>query len=609
LRLAICFLFVSLATGLVRSISVDSLFWVANGVLLAYLLLASRRRWPAYLATGFAAQMVGGALTGVSWRMNLLLTSLNLLEVLIGALLLRKRSTAPPQFTDLGYLLRFVLFGIVAGPLATGLIVAVASRLWPHIPFGATPLEWVASDAFGIGIVTPISVAVSLGAFRRTLRIEKNWIYILLLASVTVTAFSHTSVPLLFVIYPVLVLVLLRMGIGWASVATLFVAGVGGGFTVHGQGPFALSLPVSPLEPSLLLLVYVSSVMFMLYSISVVLERQHSAESRLQEIVALHTLVTENSRDVIILSDLHGHRNYVSSAAETLFGWKPEEMIHQANMELVHPDDLSSIDAHMSAMRYGIGGGILEYRIRKKDGEYVWVEANVRVVCDPATGFPSGHLILLRGISERKRAEQKLKEAYNAVEALAVTDSLTGLANRRRLDQCLATEWRRSMRDRQPLSILMIDVDKFKIYNDTYGHLRGDSCLKQIAEACMDVVSRPGDLVARFGGEEFAVILPNTHNEGAVQVAREVCEAVSSRGLPHSGQSYGIVTISVGCATMIPHFGIHSQDLIQMADLALYQAKHGGRNQVCNGNTQTIADEDESKAKDSTESTADVSVA
>jgi diguanylate cyclase (GGDEF)-like protein len=130
----------------------------------------------------------------------------------------------------------------------------------------------------------------------------------------------------------------------------------------------------------------------------------------------------------------------------------------------------------------------------------------------------------------------------------------------------------------------MLDVDLFKPYNDTYGHQRGDSCLKQIAEACMDVVSRPGDLVARFGGEEFIVILPNTESEGAMQVANEICEALRSRRLPHSGSPFGIVTISIGCATMIPEFGRHAPDLIAIADHALYEAKHDGRNQVCIGN-------------------------
>jgi len=132
-----------------------------------------------------------------------------------------------------------------------------------------------------------------------------------------------------------------------------------------------------------------------------------------------------------------------------------------------------------------------------------------------------------------------------------------------------------------------MDVDHFKLFNDAYGHVRGDGCLKQIAEACMDVVSRPGDLVARFGGEEFVVILPNTKNEGAVKVAQEICDGVSFRGLPHSGSATGVVTISLGCATFIPKFGKHTHDLIESADRALYRAKELGRNRVCNANDLT----------------------
>jgi len=113
--------------------------------------------------------------------------------------------------------------------------------------------------------------------------------------------------------------------------------------------------------------------------------------------------------------------------------------------------------------------------------------------------------------------------------------------------------------------------------------VRGDSCLKQIAEAAQDVIARPGDLVARFGGEEFAIILPDTASDGARKVAQEVCEALSNRKLPHSGNPFGVMTISVGCATMIPSFGQHSVALIEMADAALYQAKRSGRNRICSG--------------------------
>src|SRR5208283_4671548 len=152
----------------------------------------------------------------------------------------------------------------------------------------------------------------------------------------------------------------------------------------------------------------------------------------------------------------------------------------------------------------------------------------------------------VREITQRKLAEQQLAEAYRTVEALAITDALTGLANRRHFDQCLTNEWRRGMRDRKPISLLLIDADLFKAYNDAYGHLRGDNCLKQIAEAIQDVVSRPGDLVARFGGEEFAVILPNTPAPGAFQLAQDVCAMMGNRLLPHSANPAGVVTISAG---------------------------------------------------------------
>jgi len=290
--------------------------------------------------------------------------------------------------------------------------------------------------------------------------------------------------------------------------------------------------------------------------------------------------VTDNSRDVIIVADFDGNRSFVSSASEAMFGWKREEMLRKSN-EWVHPDDLPMLHSHIKAMHSGVQQGMIEYRVRKKNGEYVWVEANVCIIHDPVTGLPSGNLILFRDISERKRAEQQLREAYRAVEAMSLTDVLTGLANRRRFDQYLATEWRRCVRDNKPLSLLMCDVDQFKAYNDTYGHQHGDSCLKQIAEACMDVVSRPGDLVARFGGEEFVVALPNTESEGALQVANEICESLRSRRLPHTGSPFGIITISIGCATLIPQAGMHAPDLIAMADHALYTAKHNGRNQVC----------------------------
>jgi diguanylate cyclase (GGDEF)-like protein/PAS domain S-box-containing protein len=300
---------------------------------------------------------------------------------------------------------------------------------------------------------------------------------------------------------------------------------------------------------------------------------------------SLHALVTQNSRDVILLADFDGRPNYISPAVLGLTGWAPKETMHRGFSEMVHPEDLPKIEALVHDLRQGAESATIEYRIRKRSGEYVWVEGGFRALGYPGTGIRSGVLIIVRDIAERKSSEALLMQAYQAVERLAVADPLTGLANRRRFDEYLRVEWQRAIRDENPLALLMVDVDHFKLYNDTYGHLQGDACLKQIADSALDVVSRSGDLVARYGGEEFAILLPGTGHEGAMKVAAEVCQALRSRQLPHGANPHGIVTISVGCATMVPRMHQEPASLIDIADRALYTAKLQGRNRICSGST------------------------
>jgi diguanylate cyclase (GGDEF)-like protein/PAS domain S-box-containing protein len=591
MRLGICFVFVALATGPVLKGFGSNLIWIANGVLLTFPLVASRKRWPAYFATGFVAQFVAGILAGLLWQTNLLYCLLNILEVGLALALMRRGSKGVPRFTNQVYLLRFIGFGVLVAPAAAGLASAAVMHFWPQYVHGSTAIEWFASDALGIALATPVCVAILLGRYKRAARFGLNWLFVPLLGGVTVAAFTQTGTPLLFVIYPLLALIVVQMGMGWAASALLFVAGVSGWCTFHHFGALAYLSGFCTIEPSLLLQLFIASGVFLLYSFSLVLEREESARRRLEEIANLHALVSENSRDAIILADLSGHRSYGSAAAKSISGWKPEELMTKEGIEHIHPDDRERAQSIMRSLNSGTEGAMIECRVRKEDGEYVWVEASLRVVKGQNLNEPSRVLNIVRDISQRKEAELKLQQAYDAVEAMAVTDALTGMANRRQFDQYLGTEWRRSARDRQPLSLIMMDVDHFKLFNDAYGHVRGDSCLKQIAEACMDVVSRPGDLVSRFGGEEFAVILPNTDNAGAMKVAQEICDCVSFRRLPHTGSPLGVVTISLGCATLIPKFGKHTQDLIEAADRALYRAKAGGRNQVCNSNGLPGGDE------------------
>ncbi|MBI5041308.1 MAG: GGDEF domain-containing protein [Gammaproteobacteria bacterium] len=165
-------------------------------------------------------------------------------------------------------------------------------------------------------------------------------------------------------------------------------------------------------------------------------------------------------------------------------------------------------------------------------------------------------------------------------QTLASLDGLTQIPNRRHFDVALANEWKRAARSGTPLSVILIDVDKFKVYNDTYGHQAGDVCLQRVARVLSDNLRRAGDMVARYGGEEFVLLLHQTPRDEGVVLAERLRASVERLGIEHSGVEGGKVTISVGGATCIPEPQVQEAALLRAADDALYQAKHGGRNRV-----------------------------
>jgi len=175
----------------------------------------------------------------------------------------------------------------------------------------------------------------------------------------------------------------------------------------------------------------------------------------------------------------------------------------------------------------------------------------------------------------------ELKRHRDLLTAMATIDGLTGIANRRRFDEVLHQEWHRAQRSAAPLAVLMIDIDHFKRYNDKYGHLAGDDCLKEVACAMTGVVKRPGDLLARYGGEEFACILSETDAEGALVVAEQILKAVSGLKIEHSeSPTAPFVTVSIGFCATWPDTGHTRQQLTDCADQNLYRAKNTGRNRV-----------------------------
>ena len=187
-------------------------------------------------------------------------------------------------------------------------------------------------------------------------------------------------------------------------------------------------------------------------------------------------------------------------------------------------------------------------------------------------------------VRARVRNHAILKRKADLLESLAHVDSLTNIANRRRLDRALLQEWRRCQRADKSLALLMIDIDSFKAYNDHYGHGQGDVCLTKVAAALAAGLQRPADIVARFGGEEFAVLLPETDIAAATLMGERLREQIAALRIPHAPkQKYEQVTISVGCASVLPGESLKPPDLLDAADRNLYAAKSAGRNRVCAG--------------------------
>ena len=179
-----------------------------------------------------------------------------------------------------------------------------------------------------------------------------------------------------------------------------------------------------------------------------------------------------------------------------------------------------------------------------------------------------------------EKLTEELLEANEKLERMLMIDGITGIANRRHFDDRYQEEWRRAMRDGSSIAVIIADIDNFKKYNDAYGHLRGDACLRQVAEALAAVISRGGDLVARFGGEEFAVLLPNTDSVGAVVVAESLRSAVNRLAIEHKDSPFQTLTMSFGLAIGCPEREEGPEKLLEKADKALYQAKAAGRNNV-----------------------------
>jgi diguanylate cyclase (GGDEF)-like protein/PAS domain S-box-containing protein len=561
-----------------------TILWPSNGFLIGVLLCSPRRHWPPYLVLGYLVDLcvnitLDHLTIGHFAYTSFYLAFCNMLEVYLASALLYKTINPNPDLTQRRQLLHLHLYGFIVAPAIAALLASFGITGQFVIPEFHSFQQWYTADALGICIVTPLY----LSFHQRVHFPDRTWLEIAtLFITLCLTSFFifwQTRYPLLYVVLPSLLVIGTRMRLAGSALGLLLVSIIGGFLTTQGHGPVALSPSSLPFR-CLQLQFFVAVSMLILYIIEVLKAESARLQFNLQSSETRFRLLAEVSHDIILLTDLTGSRRYVSPAVTEVLGWEPHELIGGNDLQISHPDDAAALEDLLTQCREGHPTNILPYRCRKKDGSFVWVEANLRLYRDTVTGVPVGFVNVVRDISSRKAAEDKLSQAYQIVESLASVDGLTGLANRRRLDEIMEQQWRNAIRHQTPFSLLIFDVDNFKPYNDLYGHLQGDSCLRHIADATRAIIHRPTDLLARYGGEEFVVILPETDAAGAHEIAEHIRLAVAQLCIPHEGNPHNCVTVSVGCATRIPQRETTPESLFTAADQALYQAKAGGRNRT-----------------------------
>ncbi|MDN4988134.1 diguanylate cyclase [Bradyrhizobium sp. WYCCWR 13022] len=327
-------------------------------------------------------------------------------------------------------------------------------------------------------------------------------------------------------------------------------------------------------------MLYVIALVLLIAIIGAVLVRQLQRGQRMAaaliEKEAHFRLLAEGSSDMVTRIGLDERLRYVSPSSNRVVGWRPNQLIGTDALAGINPEDRPQVQAIVDAMKRGeMDEARITYRNGHRQKTEVWLESTMRVTRKD-NGNVDGVVAISRDITEQKKLETRL-------ETLAIEDSLTGLANRRRFDERLREEWARAYRDRSSLGLLMIDVDHFKAYNDEYGHPAGDACLRVVARTIAAEVQRVGDLAARYGGEEFAMLLPNTDAAGCARVGERIGSAVHDAGLVHATNPAGpCVTVSVGGAACRPaaERTAGAGSLVEAADRALYAGKTAGRDRL-----------------------------
>ncbi|KMO71794.1 Phytochrome-like protein cph2 [Mycolicibacterium chlorophenolicum] len=565
---ALCFL----VRGLVYLDSWSyAMVWPAVAPQLVALLTAPRRQWPVYLAAFAAIQIIPGRFVlGLSPEIGVLST---LTAVVFAAMMLhRDQDWVSGRSDSLRSWQRFLFYGVFVAPVLASPIGVAGLALNGEVGTDARALAfaamaWYLTEAVGIAFLVPLMLRWRHYARRHTVH-EVAWFTMMTAVTVGLCAASATksSFVLVFLTGLPALLVLIRSGIASAFAEMAIGSALVLGSTFAGYGPFAASLD-DPGQSMISAQVFVLGAFTMVVLVAAALEDRERLVALDDASHKAYELIAELTGDVVILVDADGNVLHRASEGHEILDI-PDGPITKARwLDHIHPDDRDA-RADFPASDPGASA---PFRVRRTDGSWGWYVLHSRRTADGLTAA------IMRDVTLEREVQDSLTDMAN-------TDPLTGLANRRGLDQRAAEIWRRAAEDGEQVTALFVDIDHFKSFNDLYGHQAGDECLRHLAEVLAHLADPSVCVAARYGGEEFAVVLSGC--DDASGFAKGLVRAIRSLSIPHGGTDTGTVTISVGVATLRPWRLTGSdpdtavRELLDRADKALYAAKSEGRNAI-----------------------------
>jgi diguanylate cyclase (GGDEF)-like protein/PAS domain S-box-containing protein len=544
--------------------------WIATAILAGRLVTQAPSRWPESIAACFLASVLATSLIGFGPAAALPLAIVGITESIVSAALLRRIGGDPRNNKDTHHwLIAFVVSAGMIGPL----IGAVGAASTVHLLYGRAllpeALHWYSGHALGTLAFMPIAVMILRGEAARLIRHTRRAklielaMLLTLVAAVSLITFAQDRMPLLFLPMLPIVLATFRGGALSTAASIVIVSVIGGAFTLNGHGPIALMEGDVGARIQFLQF-FIAATMLTVLPANAELQRRAELFRRLRESEARYRMVTDNTTDIVLNIDIHGRLRFVSSSIREIGGHDPDALVGRHVSVLVDPTEAAKMIATIAAtIADPLRVSVSEYRAPTRTGDR-WFESRTRAVLDD-DGVVTGLVSAVRDVTQRKEHEDSLARA-------ALTDPLTGLANR----AAFRTELTRQVAASAGGCVAVFDLDHFKRVNDRHGHAAGDDVLRRFAAIARAAV-RDQDTVARMGGEEFAIILP----DASIEQARLVCDRLRAAvGATRFAVDGGVIAVTVSGGVACYRAGEPDDAVLHAADAALYRAKNAGRDRL-----------------------------